>query len=361
MGFGYNQPMMIWALFEVVALLFLIVGCCSLFTNAIEWAGHRFNLSKGAVGSVLAAVGTALPETLVPIIAIASGLLGFSHISVNSGHDIGIGAILGAPFLLGTLAMCVTASALFYFSALKKRDYRFKIDQHLFRRDLHYFFPAYLAVFAAAFVSVPIVKQSLAIGLLFFYGVYVYRTIRREHVPDEEFDLPALMFAPHLAKPQSGVRASEPSTGLILLQVAISLICLLVLVHLFVGQIQQVATFLGIPSLVLSLIVTPIATEMPEKFNSVVWIRAGKDNLAMGNITGAMVFQSCIPTSVGLLFTPWQLNAPAISSVLLCLASSVLIYLVAWKRPQLLPQTLFFAGFFYLAFILYALVKLGGY
>jgi cation:H+ antiporter len=356
--------MMIWAVFEIAGLLLLIVFCCSLFTNAIEWTGHRFKLSEGAVGSVLAAVGTALPETLVPIIAIASGLLGVSHISVESGHDIGIGAILGAPFLLGTLALCVTASALFYFAALKKRDYRLKIDRHLFRRDLHYFFPAYLLVFGAAFIPVMAVKQALAIGLLLFYGVYVYRTVRKEHIPDEEFDLPALMFAPHLAKPQSDGSVQnpsrEPSTALILLQVAISLAGLLLLVHLFVGQIQHVATFLGIPSLVLSLIITPIATEMPEKFNSVVWIRGGKDNLALGNITGAMVFQSCIPTAVGLLFTPWQLNATAISSVLLCLVSSVLVYLVVWKRPQVLPQALFSAGFFYLAFIFYALFKLGG-
>ncbi len=44
------------------------------------------------------------------------------------------------------------------------------------------------------------------------------------------------------------------------------------------------------------LLVAPIATELPEKFNAVIWIRQGKDTLAMGNITGAMVFQASIPT-----------------------------------------------------------------
>src|SRR5579884_384281 len=112
---------LVFSLLEIIVLLILIVACCSFFTNAIEWTGHRFNLSEGAVGSVLAAVGTALPETLVPIIAIVSGLLGVSHISVESGHDIGIGAILGAPFLLGTLAMFVTACAVYIFSAQKRR------------------------------------------------------------------------------------------------------------------------------------------------------------------------------------------------------------------------------------------------
>ena len=55
-------------------------------------------------------------------------------------------------------------------------------------------------------------------------------------------------------------------------------------------------------SVLLALVIAPIATELPEKFNSVIWVRQGKDTLAMGNITGAMVFQSTIPTVVALVF-----------------------------------------------------------
>jgi cation:H+ antiporter len=334
------------SLLEILVLLSLIVWSCSLFTNAIEWTGHRFNLSEGAVGSVLAAVGTALPETLVPIIAIVSGLLGVSNMSVESGHDIGIGAILGAPFLLGTLAMCVTASALFYFAALKKRDLKLKINHDLFRRDFHYFFPAYIVVFLAAFIHDLLVKQVLAVGLLCFYGIYVYRTLNKEHAPDEEFELEPLTFAP---------RQKEPPTNRIILQVVASLLLLLFMVHLFVEQINHLAIVWKIPAMILSLIITPIATELPEKFNSVVWIRGKRDNLALGNITGAMVFQSCIPTAIGLAFTPWVLNHQAFLSVGLCLMSSLIIYFIARQKPRLLPQALFCAGFFYLAFILYSL------
>lgn len=331
-----------FALLYILALLAFIVFTCALFTNAIEWVGHRFELSEGAVGSVLAAVGTALPETLVPMIAILSGALGLSKLSLETGHDIGIGAILGAPFLLGTLAMAVTAIALFYFSAQKKRDTKLKINIRLFRRDFHYFFPAYICVFLAAFIHEAWVKNLLAIGLLVFYGIYVYRTLQKEHVPDEEFELPKLTFAP---------KNPKPSTSLILGQLAVSLIVLLALVHLFVDEINNVAVAWGVPAMILSLIITPIATELPEKFNSVVWIHAKKDNLALGNITGAMVFQSCIPTAIGLMFTPWVLNETAISSVFLCLASTLMIYATAWKWPKHLGQVLLASGIFYLAFL----------
>ena len=64
-------PLMPWPL--LISSLVVILAGAELFTNGIEWIGEGFGLSEGAVGSVLAAVGTALPETLLPIVAILSG------------------------------------------------------------------------------------------------------------------------------------------------------------------------------------------------------------------------------------------------------------------------------------------------
>ncbi len=55
-----------------IAFVVILLGA-ELFTNGIEWFGRKLDLAQGAVGSVLAAVGTALPETMIPIIAIVFG------------------------------------------------------------------------------------------------------------------------------------------------------------------------------------------------------------------------------------------------------------------------------------------------
>ena len=65
--------------------LILILVAAELFTNSIEYIGDKLDLSKNFTGSVLAAVGTALPESILPIIAI----LFFKD---KAGEDIGIGA-----------------------------------------------------------------------------------------------------------------------------------------------------------------------------------------------------------------------------------------------------------------------------
>ncbi|MFQ6099422.1 MAG: sodium:calcium antiporter, partial [Armatimonadota bacterium] len=81
---------------------------------------------------------------------------------------------------------------------------------------------------------------------------------------------------------------------------------------------------------VLALLIAPVATELPEKFNSVLWIRRSRDTLALGNITGAMVFQSCIPTAFGMWltqwqFTPWREHVPGLLSAAIALASGAML------------------------------------
>ena len=117
---------MVWGL--LVASLVVILAGAELFTNGIEWVGEGFGLSEGAVGSVLAAVGTALPETLLPIVAILSG-----H---SAGDEIGIGAILGAPFMLTTLAMFVLGVTVVVMSRRGKRSSTLEHDPGVFVQDL---------------------------------------------------------------------------------------------------------------------------------------------------------------------------------------------------------------------------------
>src|SRR3989442_11495269 len=105
----------------LVSFFVILIGA-ELFTNGIEWFGRKLELAEGAVGSVLAAVGTALPETMIPIIAILSG--GGSAAS----HGIGVGAILGAPFMLSTLAMFVTGIAVLYVGRRQTKPYDNTVD-----------------------------------------------------------------------------------------------------------------------------------------------------------------------------------------------------------------------------------------
>ena len=119
----------------IIAFLIILLGA-ELFTNSIEWFGRKLNLAEGAVGSVLAAVGTALPETMIPIIAIlfATG---------EASNEVGVGAILGAPFMLATLAMFVTGVAVLFVRNRRTTGDTMPVDTKVLSHDMGYFAVAY--------------------------------------------------------------------------------------------------------------------------------------------------------------------------------------------------------------------------
>jgi cation:H+ antiporter len=181
----------------------------------------------------------------------------------------------------------------------------------------------------------------VAILLVVLYTVYVYQTVKDGKSMGES-ELDPLLFAK---------KAAEPRTIIVVSQVLSALVLIVVGAKFFVNSLTDVATALNVSPLLLSLIIAPVATELPEKFNSIFWVRDGKDTLAMGNITGAMVFQSSMIPALGIAFTPWELSPSALLSVILALISVSIVYFYVKKRAQLKANVLIFSGSFYLVFL----------
>lgn len=317
----------------IVSLGIILIGA-EAFTNGIEWLGQRLKLGAGAVGSILAAVGTALPETMVPIMAFLGGGVG------TEGSDIGIGAILGAPFMLATLAFFITGlTALLY----RRKNIPLRLDAKVVNHDLKFFLIVYSMAILASFIPYQNLKNATALALVAAYGVYVYQTMRDCKDGCNHEKLAPLYMARW---------AYNPTMAMILLQITMALIAIVFGAHRFVNAVQPLAVSVGIPVFVLSLIITPIATELPEKFNSVLWICRGKDTLAMGNLTGAMVFQSSVIPAIGIVLTPWKLDTLALWSALLALGAAIIPYISLRRKGVIFPTTLLFGGAFYLLFIL---------
>ena len=145
---------------------------------------------------------------------------------------------------------------------------------------------------------------------------------------------------------------------LIVTQVVIALGLIILGAQVFVGSVEHLSNQIGLDPTILALVIAPIATELPEKFNSVLWVRNGKDTLAMGNITGAMVFQSCFPTILGLLFTTWAFTpdtAISFASAGVAFVATILIFGNMLRTGHLSAWMLLIGGPLYLIYIFLAL------
>jgi cation:H+ antiporter len=269
-----------------VASLVLIVAGSELCTNAVEWAGFRLHLGSGATGSLLAALGTALPETAVPVVALIS--------RQPTSNDVAIGAVVGAPFLLITLGMAVTGLAV----ALRRSRPLLHVDGQQVKRDLGSFVGAFWILLVG--VVLPQWARGVgAVALLVLYARYVRSTLRGG-VPTEDMPEPL-----HLMR-WSNDRRGRPHSSFITVQLVFAVGMLVGGAEVFVHALNELAHAVQISPLLLSLVLVPLATEMPETLNSVLWIRSHSDGLAFGNVAGAVTFQACMLGALGLAFTTWQ-------------------------------------------------------
>ena len=329
---------------EFVAALVAILLGAAFFTNAVEILGGRLGMRQGAVGSLLAAVGTALPESMIAVVAILGPVI--SGDTSGEGALIGIGAILGAPFMLATLAMFVVGVSAVVFRGRRDQGTGLRIDPATIGRDIGFFLIFFAVAAGVGLVELPmILKVVVAVVLAFGYGIYVKRTLTSgdhlEEVPERLLMLP---------------RTETPPFWAVLFQTLASLGVIIAGAHFFVDAVEHSAAALGLPAGLIALVLAPLATELPEKFNSIFWMRDGKDTLALGNVTGAMMFQSTIPVAFGVLFTPWNLQPLDLFAVVLALASGGLILFTLQRTGTLKAGRLMLGGLFYVVFVIGAII-----
>ena len=318
---------MILALALLLGSAVIIYLACEFFVNGVEWVGHRFGVSRTAVGTVLAAFGTALPESVVTLVAVVFG-------KTTDAKDIGVGAALGGPLALSTLAYAVVGAMFLMDRARQQKTIAQEFSTTRLAHDQAWFLGVFVFKVALGLVAFAW-KPWLGWLFLAAYALYVWRELRRE---DGEGDDAAsgIEFEPLKLRPH----AEHPSTAWAVLQTGAALVVIFLASQLFVHQLEIVGPWLGMSPQLVALLLSPIATELPEILNAVIWVRQGKTELALGNISGAMMIQATVPSALGIVFTPWVLGAPLLWGAGITMVAIVAM-LVLLQRQALTAQRLF--------------------
>jgi cation:H+ antiporter len=341
----------------VLAFALILVGA-EVFTNGIEWLGIKLNMSEGATGSILAALGTATPETLIPIVAIL-------FTNTTDSDEIGVGAILGAPFMLATLVMLLIGVTAYVLRKRRGRD-TLRVDAAHATRDMSFFLVLYTIALGLALLPRDLHFLKGYIGWIFLpaYFLYLFLVLRTTKVTPEDVEeekeaheaFDELTFATQLRRFGAAVVPTRPPLWLVLVQTFISFGAILVGARFFATFVEDFSHAMQFNTLLVALVLAPLATELPEAANSLLWTKDGKDVIALGNVAGAMVFQSTIPVTIGVLLTPWELGRFGTVAAVFALLSGLLIWiqLRLRARDNSLPlSSLMLGGSLYVVFLVY--------
>lgn len=275
-----------------VLLAAAIYFACEFFVNGVEWVGHRFRLGATTTGTVLAAFGTALPESAVTFVAVVFG-------RDAAQKDIGVGAALGGPLVLATIAYAVVGLTLLgNRKRLGRESALVEVNHRRLSHDQAWFLSIFVVKVGLGLVAFAF-KPAFGVLFLAAYGAYLWREMRNDEPVVDECDLEPLKFRP---------ADSSPSLAWAGFQTFVALAVIGAASHAFVGRLASIAAGLGWAPQFVALLLSPLATELPETLNAVIWVRQGRERLALANISGAMMIQATIPSALGLLFTPWRFD-----------------------------------------------------
>jgi cation:H+ antiporter len=309
---------------------------CEFFVNGVEWLGKRLNLTATATGTVLAAFGTALPESAVTFTAVVFG-------RSPEERDLGVGAAVGGPLVLATIAYAVVGFALLgNRNRLPRAGSKVAIDQRRLSRDQAWFLVIFACTVGLGLVTFAL-KPWLALLFALAYVAYVWRELRGGETAPEEHELEPLKFRP---------RTQEPSLGWAVAQSLVALAVIAIASRVFVVQLEHIGTALGMAPHVVALLLSPVATELPETMNALIWVRQGKERLALANISGAMMIQATIPSALGLYFTPWLFDGPLLAAGIVTAAAVVVLWRV-FRHRSMTGRALASVGLLYAVFAAY--------
>jgi len=304
-----------------------ILAAAMVFCNALEHLGEKLGISEGVTGSIFVAVGTALPEAIVPLIALFSVPKGM----VGAGDEIGVGAIMGPPLMLSTLSIALMA-----LSVLKQRGLSGAIrpEKTGLNRDLRFFAFGYLLAILLAFshnyINSQVINVFVVMTLALSYFLYVLLTIRASSALVKEghgTEADDELYLKHFLKLPNNLAT-------VIFQAILGFAGLIYFAHVFIEGIVGTSQILGISMFLISVVLIPVATELPEKVNSILWIRKGKDTLAFANITGAMVFQGLLLPILGILLTDWKLPPEKAVSCITTFAATIWLFIHAGKNTH---------------------------
>lgn len=328
---------MLTALQALGALLLLVVAS-DAFTNAVEWIGALYGLTRSTVGAVVAAIGSSLPETMVAVVALII-------LRDPASQAVGIGAVLGAPFMLATLVFALIGTlAQLRSTKSKQTGGTLEVDPRPAMVGLGLFTLTFAFVIGASFAPSPSVRLTAAAGVIIAYVLYLGYHFRSGE-PEADSTPPPLRFHPSAVRPRVAV---------VIAQLAVALAVTVIASRWFIWSVASVSAEIGVAPLVVSLFLSPIATELPEAMNVIIWMRRGLDELALGNVIGAMMFQTSIASAIAMLASPWVLGAQAYAAAAATFGAVILVAAVSLARRRINAWSLSACALFYLAYLFYA-------
>ena len=284
----------------------LLIKCADMFVEGCSNLAKFFGVSTLIIGLTIVAFGTSAPEAAVSLIA-----------SINGNNDITMGNIVGSN--IANLLLILGASGLFAPLVAKKK---------IIYRDYVYSLLTYLVLFimAAGYffagAKTAIVTRTDGCLLLCFLAIYLY----------------SLLVDARKSARESKAEKAEGKKKFELKNIPFMIFGIIGIIvggRFVVDSATNIATFLGVSQTVIGLTIVAVGTSLPELVTSIVAVRKGETDMAIGNILGSNIFNILFILGLTSIVSPVSFAFVSFIDIIIMSLAGIVVFFFILKNYRI--------------------------
>jgi cation:H+ antiporter len=312
----------------IIGGLLLLVWSADRFVDGAAATARHFGMPPLLIGMVIVGFGTSAPEMVVSALASLQGNPGIALGNAFGSNITNIALILGLTALLSPIA----------------------VQSQVVRKEM----PILIAVtlFTAWLLAdLDLSRQDavLLLGVFFaLMGWSIWQGLKQK--ADALGTEMAVELDAH-AKP----------LGSAVLWLVVGLILLIVSSRFLVWGAVEVAHAFGVSDLIIGLTIVAIGTSLPELASSLIAVRKGEHDIALGNVIGSNLFNTLAVVGIAGVISPLAVPAEVLSRDILTMTLLTLILFVfcyGFRRPGRINRVE--GGLLVVSFVAYTLYLVAG-
>ncbi|MCL2682628.1 MAG: calcium/sodium antiporter [Bacteroidales bacterium] len=299
--------------------LIIIVKGADIFVDGSSQIAKRLNVSERIIGLTLVAFGTSFPELTISIIAALDGSDGMAIGNVVGSNIFNICLILGVVALIRPI----------------------RVSKSLVKKDIPMNILASLVLFIILFDNLftgesGIERITRSDGLIFllFFAVFLYYTFYRSKSTDCLSTSCRQDIQAEDTNYKSG-SAKKYSLWKTIMMIVLGLGAVLLGGDLVVRGGTGVAQMFGLSDTLIGLTIISMGTSLPELVISIIAIRKGKDDIAIGNIVGSGIFNVLFILGVASVVSPIILTVNILVDIVVLIAASIFLFLASRSKGKI--------------------------
>ena len=302
----------------LVGFIFLIKGA-DYFVEGSSNIAKKFKISPMIIGLTIVAMGTSMPELSV---SITSSLIG--------KNDMSLANVVGSNMF--NILMALGVSSLIINLPIKKDSIKFDI-------------PFLIGIGILLLLMLFDLKLSIFEGLILIgiFVFYLWKTLK-----------------PMLKKKDKDIKENEEKNKSMFKMIVISLVGIIGIIiggNMVVDNASKIAEIFGMSQNLIGLTIVAVGTSLPEFVTSIMAIKKGENEIAIGNVVGSNIFNILLILGVSSVVNPLMINIVGLIDVLFMVASSVLLYLFIRKNKNLNRYQGIIFILLYVGYIIYTIIR----